>query len=460
MVKSTPSANCSSISMITCPRCGFENPASNKFCQNCGINLAVAIDPLPLETKVSIAVAIASPQQPSSPDPLIANSPTNNLDVVDELILEAIALETASEIDAEKDLTEVENSQTQETNETTEPFLEFSLGSAKIASDLAIDRANDEEHLPEQEISSPLDNSQSSTLITLLEQPANPVKMRLKSLKYAGMTDVGKLRDHNEDDFKICHQVMTSEDKDQEFIQAYRSLFVLCDGMGGHDSGEVASAMAIASITNQFQPFWSDKLPGEQKLRDIILATNQEIYDLNEQELRSELGRMGTTLAILALHNTEVAIAHVGDSRIYKITNSSIEKDDQSESNPKLEQITRDHEVANRLIDQGVDAEIAIARFDAHQLTQAIGPNANLHVSPSIQFFSICEPTLFLLCSDGLCDNDVVEQNWQTHLLPLLSPDADLQVGVKELIALGNDLNGHDNITAILINCQVEPISP
>ncbi|WP_425214252.1 serine/threonine phosphatase [Tumidithrix helvetica] len=454
--------------MITCPRCGFENPASNKFCQNCGVNLAIAIDPLPpateTEAEISIASAIAPPQSPKFD--LTANATT--LDVVDELILEAIALESASAMDAEKDLAEAENHQTAR---TAEPLIEFSLESTPKAiapevtretpSDLVVDRSNAREILPAQEELSPSNNSQSATLITPLGQPSTPATMRLKSLKYAGMTDVGKLRDHNEDDFMICHQVMTSAGKDREINQNCRSLFVLCDGMGGHDSGEVASAMAIASITNQFQPFWSDKLPGEQKLRDIILVTNQEIYDRNEQELRSELGRMGTTLAILALHNTEVAIAHVGDSRIYKITHSFIEKDDpKSASEAKLEQITRDHEVANRLIDQGVDAEVAIARFDAHQLTQAIGPNANLHLSPSIQFFSVCEPTLFLLCSDGLCDNDVVEQNWQTHLLPLLSPDADLQEGVKELITLGNDLNGHDNITAILINCQVEPISP
>ncbi|NKB18479.1 MAG: hypothetical protein HC770_11330 [Pseudanabaena sp. CRU_2_10] len=217
--------------------------------------------------------------------------------------------------------------------------------------------------------------------------------------------------------------------------------------MGGHAGGEVASSMAIEKIVEKFIPFWGNRLPGTKKLREIIHAANQSIFELNESELRRDVGRMGTTLVLLSICNSEVAIAHVGDSRIYQINASG------------LRQITRDHEVANRLIDQGVEATVALSRHDAHQLTQALGPYDNHQIEPAIAFLQILEPTLFLLCSDGLCDNDLVEQNWETYLLPLLATDADLESGVKKLIDLANTINGHDNITAILVNCQVEPVT-
>jgi serine/threonine protein phosphatase PrpC len=438
--------------MITCSRCGFENPESNRFCQNCGVNLSEAIDPPKFDASQTSPIALSKSIVPDldkanlpKDEPNETSQKHESQDVVDELIREAIALETAimnapdpSTSNLDDNLAELENISPQLSFQTSDQITEPQL-------DELPDRQNEKKEL------SASDLNLLDTILTPIDRLSKPINICLTSIAHAGLTDVGKLRDHNEDNFMICHQVMTLAGKDQAVKQVYRSLFVLCDGMGGHAGGELASSMAIASITKLFQPFWTDDLPGEQKLKDIILATNQEIYDRNEQELRNDLGRMGTTLAIMAVHNTQVAIAHVGDSRIYKITQSSIE--------PQLQQITRDHEVANRLIDQGVDAEIAIARYDAHQLTQAIGPNGNFHLSPSIQFFSICEPTLFLLCSDGLCDNDVIEQNWQTHLLPYFAPDTDLQAGLKALIALGNEQNGHDNITAILVNCQVETIN-
>jgi serine/threonine protein phosphatase PrpC len=215
--------------------------------------------------------------------------------------------------------------------------------------------------------------------------------------------------------------------------------------MGGHEGGAEASEIAVNSITNQFLPFWIDTLPGKKKLHKIITNANQEIFLKNETEKRQSLSRMGTTLAMLALHDLNVAIAHVGDSRIYQVTNRS---------SPKLEQITRDHEVFNQLIDLGMDRELALARPDAHQLTQALGPNSSGQLDPAIQFFELTESTLFLLCSDGLCDNDVIEQNWQTHLLPILNKEVDLATGLDNLMELGNNINGHDNLTAILVMCD------
>ena len=372
--------------MITCPQCDFANPDSNKFCQNCGNSLAEATD-LAIDPALDSQIETENPVVPAIDQLIDTNIPTQDLDQI-----------------FDRDIDQIDQ---------TKPI---ELGD------------------PASEIETPE--------IKAPEIPAQ--EFRLIGFNYAGLTDVGLERDHNEDDFFIYGQQTTIQTPSQGIVKIDRGLFVVCDGMGGHASGEIASATAIAKITEQFEPFWQDGLPGEQKLQEIIQLANDSIYDLNEAEMRRDAGRMGTTAVVLAIHNTSVSIAHVGDSRIYQITRD------------KLEQITRDHEVATRLIDQGVEAEIANSRPDAHQLTQALGPNPSFQIKPSIDFFSLTESTLFLLCSDGLCDNDVVEQNWQTHLLPLLAADADLSAGVKALIDLGNRLNGHDNISVILVSCQVE----
>ncbi|MDX1976483.1 MAG: serine/threonine phosphatase, partial [Pseudanabaenaceae cyanobacterium bins.68] len=277
--------------------------------------------------------------------------------------------------------------------------------------------------------------------ITKVIQPKP--KVQLKHLAHAGLTDVGQSRDHNEDDFVILSQGFYRQTAAPQIFQDHKGLFIVCDGMGGHDGGEVASALAIAEISQHFQDFWQQGIPSEAELRQIILKANQAIFNLNEQESRRDLSRMGTTLVLLAIHNLQVAIAHVGDSRIYRVTSS------------KLEQLTRDHEVANRLIDQGMPEAMARARYDAHQLTQALGPFDAQMINPSLNYFAVTEPTLFLLCSDGLCDEDLVEKNWQEYLLPLLNPDTDLKTGVQELVSFANYLNGHDNITAIAVQCLV-----
>jgi serine/threonine protein phosphatase PrpC len=323
---------------------------------------------------------------------------------------------------------------------------------------------------------SPLSNQPSAELPTIIREPVIepniftlaevviPPEIYLQSIAYAGKTDVGKQRDRNEDDFITIFQTRNIDGKSQISDRSDRGLFVLCDGMGGHEGGEIASAIAVNSISEQFRPFWIDTLPGERTLTEIISNANQAIFTKNESEQRLSLGRMGTTMVMLAIHDLDVMIAHVGDSRIYKVTNNPIRSNQQKfpPTNPeylsetaKLEQITRDHEVLNQLLDLGLDLESAQSRPDAHQLTQAMGPHPSDILDPDIKSFSLTESTLFLLCSDGLCDNDAIEQNWQTHLLPILNRQIDIQTGVDNLIELGNKVNGHDNLTVILVLCVV-----
>ncbi|MEQ8969988.1 MAG: serine/threonine phosphatase [Coleofasciculus sp. C1-SOL-03] len=275
--------------------------------------------------------------------------------------------------------------------------------------------------------------------------PTVVLPMQLLSLDDVGCTDIGRQRDHNEDCFGIQAQVKKHETPIGRTLDA-RGLYILCDGMGGHAAGEVASSMAVDKLKEYFQEHWQDELPTEETIHEAVRLTNQDIYDVNQQNARSGSGRMGTTLAMMLIQNTNVAIAHVGDSRLYRLTRKG-----------GLEQLTVDHEVGQREMKRGVEEAIAYSRPDAYQLTQALGPRSDQFVTPDINFLELNEDTLFVLCSDGLSDNEVIENNWQTHLAPLLSSRANLEQGILQLVDLANEQNGHDNITAILIRVKVRP---
>ncbi|MBD2492721.1 serine/threonine phosphatase [Nostoc sp. FACHB-280] len=276
--------------------------------------------------------------------------------------------------------------------------------------------------------------------------PTIVLSMQLSSLEDVGCTDVGRQRQHNEDYFGIDTKIEKLELPRNRIYQA-RGLYILCDGMGGHAGGEIASELAVNTVKQYFQEFWqNNQRPTEANMREAVYLANQAIYQLNQQDARSGIGRMGTTLVILVIQDTEAVVAHVGDSRLYRLTRKR-----------GLEQITVDHEVGQREIARGVEPSIAYARPDAYQLTQALGPRDESAIYPDVEFFDINEDSLLILASDGLSDNDLLETHWKTHLLPLLSSGASLERGVNELIDLANQKNGHDNITAILVRAKVRP---
>jgi serine/threonine protein phosphatase PrpC len=382
--------------MSICPSCKAVNPDGYQFCQFCGVKLAaIALNILGDEAMLPATVI---------------TKPIDLEDMSGELKNQVVEF-ASSQIDEYQEL----------------PIELDTQGVANL-------EMLSERMLPEMSMVADLPTYSSIGLDNIY-------------INYAGKTDLGSHRDRNEDDFVTIFQTRSINGKSQISDRSQRGLFVLCDGMGGHAGGEVASAIAVNAITDQFRPFWIDTLPGKKKLNEVIEIANQAIFDRNEAEQKQALSRMGTTLVMLALHDLDVIIAHVGDSRIYQVTNSL---------EPQLQQLTRDHEVLNQLIDLGMEFEEAIARADAHQLTQALGPNPSDHLEPTIQSLRISEATLFLLCSDGLCDNDVIENNWRSHLLPILNRGIDLQTGLNNLIDLGNRDNGHDNLTAILILCHLE----
>ncbi len=295
------------------------------------------------------------------------------------------------------------------------------------------------------------------------DMPTIVLPMQLSTLEEAARTDVGQQRDHNEDFFSLSTQLSKSERPSGRVVQG-RGVYILCDGMGGHAGGEVASQLAVETLQKFFQDYWNTQeaaqssqfgtpwnslamqLPPSTTIRKGIQLANQAIYDRNQEDSRMGHGRMGTTLVAVILCGTAVAVAHVGDSRVYRYTRKR-----------GLEQLTVDHEVGQREIQRGTNPEVAYSRPDAYQLTQALGPRDESYVEPDVQFLELAEDTLILLASDGLTDNDLLENNWQTHLDPMMSSQMSLEQGVRQLVDLANDVNGHDNITVIAVRAKVRP---
>lgn len=269
---------------------------------------------------------------------------------------------------------------------------------------------------------------------------------QLIKLEAFGRTDVGRDRHHNEDFFIVHNQIVQVASPEGQQVQA-QGIFILCDGMGGHAQGEVASSLAANTLIHYFQLHWSKyELPSNDTIAAAIYLANQTLFQGNEDRASAGSDRMGTTLVMVLIQDTQVRVAHVGDSRLYRLTRSR-----------GLEQITLDHEVGQREIGRGVNAEVAYARPDAYQLTQALGPRGDNSVQPEIQSFTLEEDAVLLLASDGLTDNELIETYRATHIQPLLHSRTDLEQGVDQLIDLANEHNGHDNITAIAIRMKVRP---
>jgi protein phosphatase len=294
--------------------------------------------------------------------------------------------------------------------------------------------------LEPKQLTAPL---QSADLSNSQDAPTIALAQKLLSLEEAAATHTGRKRDHNEDCFGIVSKVERQNQPKGKSISA-RGLYILCDGMGGHDGGEIASAMTVDLLRDYFANCWAETMPDEQTIRDGIVAANEAVFAINQQKSAQGSGRMGTTLVLVLVQDSNIAVAHVGDSRCYGVTPTQ-----------GLIQLTLDHEVGQQQILRGVDPEIAYGRPDSYQLTQAIGPRDRNYIAPDIRFFELQEDTLIVLASDGLTDNQLLENYWLTNVAPLLADNADLQEGVDRLIDFANEYNGHDNITALVVRAKM-----
>lgn len=250
--------------------------------------------------------------------------------------------------------------------------------------------------------------------------------LRLKkpySLAVYGLSDVGLVRKNNEDMWGSSLE---------------HHMFVLADGMGGHQAGEVASREAIFYFLSHMKKSFEEKNSQEispeeasELIRHGIEETNRVVYQLSKtHEL---LSGMGTTLACLYFHNNSVIYAHVGDSRIYL------------QRKGQLKQLTFDHSLLRELIDRGCISKHKEEDFTYKNIiTRAIGTEPFVEATKNISEVMVGD--LYLLCSDGLSDLLTNHEIDQVLLLPLT-----VEEKVRTLIALAKRKGGYDNITAVLV---------
>jgi serine/threonine protein phosphatase PrpC len=286
----------------------------------------------------------------------------------------------------------------------------------------------------------------SDQLLALLDQGLkNCGRSQIRTYQIFTRTDSGPSRSHNED---ACYPPTGELLKPANGSSA---LAIVCDGIGGHEGGEVASNLAINKLREQVE-----KLPNDPdnwnpstltlELEQATCAANDIISQQNDSERRSDRQRMGTTLVMARTAAHEMYITHVGDSRVYWVTRHN------------CHQVTLDDDLASREVRLGYALyRNAVQQPTAGSLVQALGmaPSATLH--PTVQRFVLDEDCVFLLCSDGLSDYDRVEQYWQTEILPILNGRIDLPTAGSRLIEIANTQNGHDNATIALLYCKVNP---
>lgn len=261
-----------------------------------------------------------------------------------------------------------------------------------------------------------------------------------QSLKWAIATqsDQGPTRSRNED---ACYP------SDPHHLPTGHPLTIVCDGMGGHAGGDIASRLAIETVAQQLQSLplnTSDTNAITSVIESAIYKANGIINAQNDQHQRHAYGRMGTTLVMALLKAPKLYIAHAGDSRAYYVTRAGCYS------------ITTDHNLLSRWIEMGCGFHREMQQSpEGAKLFQAVGFSPSDVLQLDIQTLVIDEACVILLCSDGLSDHQLVEECWQTEILPILQGDIDLSVASRRLVDLANHRNGHDNVTVSLIHCTV-----
>ncbi|MDX2242688.1 MAG: PP2C family serine/threonine-protein phosphatase [Leptolyngbyaceae cyanobacterium bins.302] len=304
----------------------------------------------------------------------------------------------------------------------------------------------------------------SEQLNQLLLRQSAQLPLRLQVIS---RTDAGPQHQHNEDSCYPPSSIggLSTED-------AAPRLAVVCDGIGGHEGGEVASQMAVQSLKLQVPALLTEMAEQPEPLTPAIVAEQLEaivrvINDListqNDTQKREARRRMGTTLVMglqlpqkvsvteytIAENSHELYLVNVGDSRAYWIT-------------PRYcHCLTLDDDVAVREVRMGrMLYREALQRSDAGSLIQALGTRDSEFLHPSVQRFILEEDGILLLCSDGLSDNGWVEARWNMIMADVFRGKRSLDQAAEAWIQLANEKNGHDNATVALLRCHVSSPHP
>ncbi|MGC2620391.1 MAG: Stp1/IreP family PP2C-type Ser/Thr phosphatase [Acidobacteriaceae bacterium] len=246
-------------------------------------------------------------------------------------------------------------------------------------------------------------------------------------IEYFGLSDVGCVRETNEDAFAI---------------QSEEGIFVVCDGMGGGAAGEVASGLAVESFLTQLR---QTKLGNNAAAEDVTEALRFAILDANSlvlqrSRLSTEFHGMGTTLVAMWLRKAKINgsvrraawIAHVGDSRCYRFRDGT------------LSGMTVDHSLVEQQVRMGqITAEEAEHSNMRHVITRAVGVDSRLE--PEIAIEDALAGDIFLLCSDGL-----TREVTDARIAELLASEKLVEDSCRALIAEARNNGGNDNITCML----------
>ncbi|WP_292860781.1 protein phosphatase 2C domain-containing protein [Nostoc sp. LPT] len=262
-------------------------------------------------------------------------------------------------------------------------------------------------------------------------------------------TDTGPSRQRNEDACSPPSGTLVSKPPQPT------ALAIVCDGIGGHEGGNVASNLAIETIQHQVQQLTKvpyDHIDPSLLLNDLdkaVAMANDKISQRNDGENRQGRQRMGTTLVMALPVAHEMYITHVGDSRAYWITRHG------------CYQVTLDDDVASREVRLGYAIyREAVQQSAAGSLVQALGMGSSTSLHPTSGRFMLDEDAVFLLTSDGLSDFDRVEEYWETEILPILAGEANIATVADRLVEIANTKNGHDNVTVALVHYQVQYWEP
>lgn len=248
------------------------------------------------------------------------------------------------------------------------------------------------------------------------------------ALEMVSQSDPGMVRSHNEDSVAF---------------DAAAGLVVLADGMGGYNAGEVASGIAVSVVSSEIRHHLQSMKPEEQDpfsgedvgvvlLRDNVQKANASIFHAAESQ--PQYSGMGTTVVAALFYDDRVAVAHVGDSRMYRLRGEVFET------------ITKDHSLLQEQLDSGmISKEDARTSKNKNLVTRAVGIDAEVEAEVHVHEVNVGD--VYLLCSDGLNDMVVDEEIGST--LQMLK--ANLPLAATELVQMANDNGGRDNVSVILV---------
>jgi protein phosphatase len=284
-------------------------------------------------------------------------------------------------------------------------------------------------------------------------QPITLAEARPLTVKAFGLTDRGRVRESNEDQFLIAELTKTMRiwqtsltETEPLFGNERGHLFLVADGMGGHRAGETASSIAVAAIEqftlNSFKWFFHSDRPEAQRAMMQFQAALHDADDkvLEESSAHPELSGMGTTVTLAYHLDSQLCIVHVGDSRAYLFEND------------RLRQVTHDHSVTADMVRRGVLRPEDVAKhFLRHVITNVVGGNV-AGIEVEAHALKVKAGDRLLMCSDGLTEMLSAEA-----ISSVLSTEPDPEAACRRLLTLANEAGGRDNITAVIVRFDPAP---